>query len=232
MLDGKALQNFTHTLVRAQAMGMSGVQEFIDALCNPRWLGWQYRIGSDPVIAGSLGRVAMTQPWEVVRRLHNHGLRVRLMEILGSLGQRSSLGRASHHVQLFGAAEFAGVRLPPVRANGQTVESLIQAALLEMSHRPDAIHVEPYQANLWAGIRALGFAFRIASWVGVPLIEQTLTLWREDVRATEQDPDSSAARLHRSMCRWLEQSLSPPTGRVAISDEPLWTVLRSKRPKR
>lgn len=201
------------------------IPAFLDGLCTPKWLGWQYaeakKCGS---LASALRLLAFHHPPEVLRRFRSSGLSFRLETELRWFAALDSSGR--HQViQLLGTAHLLGVR-----GDGQWFVKLPLAEVARLPtealpHRSEAKMLEDWQLQLWLGLRVVATQAHGSLIVDETTLAHTLELWRVNLAETPPKPNSSAYRVNHSMVEWLGGCISIGRGLLIPNDEPLWTLV-------
>lgn len=196
---------------------------YTDLVCNPSWLDRNFLNATTFRLAANLTWVAMRQPPSIVARFWCEGLRKRSRIECDNLAAEpgpnlsaavqfvGACGLIGHSIggELFSSARFGGIGLLPVDV---------------LPHRPGSASVETHQRQLWFGLREIARLAPSLLIVEPRALDQTLELWRENLRVTASDPSSNEHWVNASMVKWLAKCIAKGSGHLERSDEPLWLL--------
>jgi hypothetical protein len=220
---GSGLYEVAVLLAHVPDTAREAVPTFMDALCTPKWLGWQYTNANCGVLAAALRLLAFHDAPAMLRRFRNYCLGVRLKKELMWFAARQL--RERHQViQLLGTAYLLGApgdrqwfaKLPLAEVARLPTEAL--------PHGPEAIKVEDWQLHLWLGLRIIATQAYSPLVVDKTTLARTLELWRTNLAETSPNPKSTAHRVNQSMVEWLERCASHGKGLLLPNHEPLWAL--------
>jgi hypothetical protein len=164
--------------------------------------------------------LAQQQP-RVIRRFWDRSLGERLARERVSIEAADNIALAQV-IQLVGAAQLIGWQIPRGLFARLPLDRIGRAPCEALPHRSGAEQVEPYQWQLWLGLRVVAALADARVLVDAEVLARTLELWRRNLA-------ESASRVHRaidvSMIRWLEACLTSKTGALIPSREPLWLLI-------
>ncbi|MBI2434051.1 MAG: hypothetical protein HYV26_14410, partial [Candidatus Hydrogenedentes bacterium] len=197
------------------------VHAFLNALCTPNWLGWQFKKSSCGVLAAGLRLLGLHQPPEVIRLFHDPSLSVRLENEFSKFALANS-DVQSEMVQLLGCATLCGwsVMGRCFRGLSRTVIEVLPVDVL--SHKPGATKVEDWQFQLWLGLRAIGSITNEPLSVPPAVLNETLCLWCANLAESANSPKSTAHLVNQSMVAWLERCRRGGGCTLLPDREPLW----------
>ena len=205
------------------------VASFLQEVVTSRWLASSYANTRCGQLATGLMAIALHCGAEMCESFHHPGLGWRIGNEVADLASCDP-DRQGEIVQLVGCAQLAGWRIGHALVEAVPEQWLAEAGLLVMPHREEAVIVERYQMQFWMGLRSVVSATNRSVPIAEPVLTGTISLWNENLRASEEDPASRIHALNTSMVEWLEAccSASPPS--LVPSESPLWLVSRLPQP--
>jgi hypothetical protein len=180
------------------------VPAFLDALCTPRWLGWQFTQSPCGILAAGLRLLAFYQSTEVCRRFYNPSLGIRLQNEFSQFAQADP-ERQSQIIQFLGCTILCGWTVNPTWFRNVPLGEISKIPVNTLPHRAGATKVEEWQYQLWLGLRAIASITFGTLAVPAALLSQTLNLWRVNLAESVISPSSAEHRINQSMVFWLER---------------------------
>lgn len=201
----------------------------MNRVCTPAWLTVQYRSTTyDAGVAGALVLLALSQPPSILRRFWSPALTRRVESVLCGLASDEA-ETLSGRVALLGAVELIGLRVLREPFAAAHIDRIGRLPLDVLPHRVDADGIEPYQRNLWLGLRVIASRTTAPLIVGRAVIDETLSRWQISLRDSAAQPEQTPHRLDQSMIAWLEACALTDIGTLLPSREPLWLVTGFRR---
>jgi hypothetical protein len=134
----------------------------------------------------------------------NPGLGLRLRkELVRFSGEPSE--EQSAILQLVGSAYLCGWRLKAEWFKSVSLSQLGRLAVEVLPHDLDASMVNPWQFQLWLGLRAVASTIRKPIVVPPALIQGTLRLWRLNLANSEETGALIEHSVNLQMVKWLER---------------------------
>lgn len=196
---------------------VAGLDKWIDAVCTPRWLGWQYENAKIGTLASGLRLLALYQPVGVVHRFRNIGLRLRIEKEFGGF-RAAEAEHASQCMQLLGSVSLCGFTIPVSLLANIGDCQLIALPDTVLPHRPEATHVEEWQYQLWLGLRTVVALQKRPLRFAPGLVRQTRDLWRLNLQRSGAAPLGAEHRVDQQMVAWLDTCLSRGEGGLIPPD--------------
>lgn len=187
------------------------IPTFLDSICEPKWLGWQYYQSPRDSIASGLIELAMHQPVHIRRRFYNIAFGIRLSNDL------SQFDLVSHQeqteiIQLLGAVTLFGWVTKKEYFSKVSVDIVCKLPIIVLAHDERAKKVEDLQYQLWLGLYA--YTSIVGRTLSIPesVINKTLDLWNVNLSESSVSPKSVKHRVNQEMVAWLEKSLKNGVG--------------------
>jgi hypothetical protein len=221
---GRAFANVGWLLKNAKTGDKTLVPSFLDALCNNKWLGWQFSKSHCGTLATGLRLLTLYQPPKVYQRFSNPSLGIRIGNELAGFPQADPAQRALV-IQLLGCASLFGWQVNRGWLQNISLEAISQLPMGILPHSPEASKVEDWQFQLWLGLRSVTSITGKSLEVPPELIVQTLNLWRTNLAESSLTPHPAEHRINQEMVRWLEVCTQSDNGLLLPPAKPLYAIL-------
>jgi hypothetical protein len=208
---GMVFANVAWILSNAPDNSRSLVAMFLDNLCRKQWLDSQFRNSPCGSLATGLRMLAFHQTRDVLKRFHSSGLGIRLRKEWAAFARHKPDDKCLT-VQMFGSATLCGWVASRQWFENVSMQEMAELPVSVLPHQQDAVEVEPFQYQLWLGLRAVASVTNRVIPVGAACISATLALWLNNLSSTSPAPHGTEHRLNQSMVKWFEKCSSDTRG--------------------
>jgi len=219
-----ALVEIAKVLTNIPAGAEKYLERFLREVCaRSRWIEKSYEALHAAYLAGALFRLGLQQSPVVISSLWRPALDSRLFLELANLTKLEEMSLGTM-VQFLGAAQLIGGMM---RRDAFLDVPLARIADLPrdiLPHREETADVEPYQMQLWLGLRVIASMAPSRLVVEPEIVARTLRLWRGNLEETAAEPDKTPYRVNLSMVAWLERCVKTTVGLLVPNPEPLWVL--------
>lgn len=222
---GSALTEMSRLISFVRPDQEIALTELLKAVCTERWLDGVYKYGTTLGLAGALHTIAANRTPNVVCQFWHHAITTRLRKDFAnpSLLDDQELSAA---IQFLGASSLSGWAINRRILINMPLDRVGNLARVT-AHRQDARIVEPWQRQLWLGLRVAASIGPGQIFVDSDILLQTLSLWHKNIDGTDdwlgtkEQPNTTSHRINVSMVEWLELCSE---GRLVTHREPLWLL--------
>ena len=206
------------------ASELDNAEAFMARVCTPDWLKRQYSGPTkEAILANALVLLALSLPASTLQRLRSPALTHRVARSLAGLADTEG-EVLSGHVQFLGAAPLIGWRIPRQPFAAARLDRIARLPSEVLPHRSESDDIEPYQRNLWLGLRAMAMFSHNRLRLDHGLLEETLRRWHINQGNSAAEPEHTLNRFNQSMIAWLQSCVEGGHGVLLSCKEPMWLI--------
>ena len=187
------------------------LHQFLKELCDPKWLGYQYRQASTGSLAGTLFALWSCLPEEQLRRFRNHLGQVAFAQRHHGKGDTESIRIG---LCLVGTASLFHTPVPVNIAEPYGLQPVAPLICVTQPQSPKK-DITYQEVQLWLGLRAISTYPQTSITVPSELGEAALGRWRASCPRLPKH-----AALNRVMIAWLNRC-SNAGWRLSADTDPL-----------
>jgi len=219
-----ALVEIAKVLTNIPAGAEKYLERFLQEVCSrSRWIDKSYETLPTAYLAGALLRLGLQQSPAVISLLWRPALGLRLGLELANSTKVAEISLRTM-IQFLGAAQLVGGMMRKDAFLDVPLDRIANLPREILPHREEADDVEPYQMQLWLGLRVIASMAPGRLVVEPEIVARTLRLWRGNLAETAAEPDKTPYRVNRSMVAWLERCVKTTVGLLVPNPEPLWVL--------